>query len=127
MKIEDNLLAMTNCIFKDRANWKFVTVEQKETFFFPINRLLSKKYPELAATINIKWCDKAAALDSWFAFFDGKPYPSWMWQKREKTKKDEDYNILTEIHDIHKKDLSLLKLVAKDSIKEELNYLNKQK
>lgn len=127
MKIEDNLLAITNCLFKDKKNWLFVTKEQKETFFFPINRLLSKQYPIQSQLINNKYTDKAAALDCWFLFFSNKPYPSWMWSKKEKTKKDEDYKDLLKIHDINEKDLSLLKFIANDLLKEEINYLNKQK
>lgn len=127
MKVEDNLLAITNCMFKDKGNWKFVTQEQKETYFFIINRLLSKKFPDLAQLLNTKSTDKASALDCWFLLFFDKPYPSWIWSKKEKTKTQEDYSEVLKEYDINEKDLELLKVIAPELLKEEIKYLNKQK
>ena len=46
MIIENNLLAVTNAMFKDKKNWNWVNDEQKNDFFFIINRLLAKRFPE---------------------------------------------------------------------------------
>jgi hypothetical protein len=32
MKIDNNILAISNVMFKERHNWKWVTEEQKEQF-----------------------------------------------------------------------------------------------
>jgi hypothetical protein len=126
MKIDNNILAITNCLFKDKEKWQWVTDEQKELFFFPINRLLSKKYPALAQFINRKSTNKAAALDTWFSFFLDKPYPSWMWSKSQKTKKEKDLEFLSKEYDINPKDIQFLNKINPEAIKEELKYLLKQ-
>lgn len=127
MNIEDNLLAITNCLFKDKEKWKWVTQKQKETFFFPINRLLSKRYPDFAQLLNNKYSDKASALDCWFFFMKDKPYPSWMWTKSKKEKTEQDFQHVIKEYDINPKDLNILKLIALDKLKEEEKYLNKNK
>lgn len=127
MKIDNNILAITNCLFKDKEKWQWVTDEQKELFFFPINRLLSKKYPLLSQLINRKSTNKAAALDNWFHFFLNKPYPSWMWSKSDKTKKEEDLEILSKEYDINLKDIEFLSKINPEALKEELKYLLKSK
>jgi len=127
MKIDNNILAITNCLFKDKEKWQWVTDEQKELFFFPINRLLSKRYPHHAQLINRKTTNKAAALDNWFHFFLNKPYPSWMWSKSEKTKKEEDLEVLTKEYDINPKDIEFLSKINPEALKEELKYLLKSK
>lgn len=127
MRIDNNLLAITNCLFKDKNNWQFVTEVQKEQFFFPINRLLAKRYPFQAQKLNNKSSNKAAALDTWFAFFLDKPYPSWMWSKSEKKAKEETYENLMQEYDIHPNDFLLIKELFPDTIEEEIKYLSKLK
>lgn len=127
MKIENNILAITNCLFKDKHNWQFVSPEQKEQFFFPINRLLSRRYPQLAHLLNNKFSDKASALDCWFYFMMDKPYPSWMWKKNQKQQKEQVFQEVAREHDINAKDLPLLKVLAHEQLIEEEKYLNKNK
>jgi len=129
MIIEDNLTSIFNAMFKNRNNWKWVTEKQKETYFFIINRYLSKKYPDKAQLLNLKSIDKVVSIDLWFHFMLDKPYPSWFWSKSDKIEKsefsDKDYKIL--LKGLRIKDIDLDYLIDNniDFIKEELNYLKK--
>ena len=129
MIIEDNLTSIFNVMFKNRSNWKWVTDEQKETYFFIINRHFSKKYPEKSQLLNLKNIDKVSSLDLWFYFMKDKPYPSWFWSKSEKTTKseitDKDYKLLLLKLKIKDCDLDYLIENSPDFIKEELDYYKK--
>ena len=113
MKIDNNLLAIFNVIFKNRENWKFVTDDQKETFFFIINRYMSKVYPEKAQLLNLKTIDKTIALNLWFYFVNDQPYPKWFWSKSPKIDK----------YDIDEKDFRLLMIKLNLNKEEDLVYL----
>jgi hypothetical protein len=128
MIIENHLLAITNAMFKDKGNWKWVSDEQKNEFFFIINRLLSKRFPDKAQLLNLKTIDKVSSLDLWHHFMKSKPYPNWIWSKSEKEKQlipDNDYKLL--LLRLKIKDIDLDYLIENhfDFIKEELNYYKK--
>jgi|LakMenE01Jun11ns_1017448.scaffolds.fasta_scaffold9567502_2 hypothetical protein len=89
MKIENNLLEISKCIFQNKNNWKFVTSEQKEQFFFIFNRMFSKKYPYHSQLLNDKSINKSVGMDLWFEFFKSQPYPQWFWSKSAKTNKSD--------------------------------------
>lgn len=128
MIIENHLLGITNAMFKDKENWNFVTDDQKEEFFFIINRLLSKRFPEKSQLLNLKTIDKISGLDLWYHFMKNKPYPSWIWSKSEKEKPlipDNDYKLLLLRLKIKDIDLDYLIKNHFDFIKEELNYYKK--
>lgn len=128
MIIENHLLAITNSMFKDKKDWKWVSDEQKNEFFFIINRLLSKKFPDKSQLLNLKLIDKVTGLDLWFHFMKDKPYPSWFWSKSEKEKRlipDTDYKLLLSRFKIKDIDLDFLIEHHFDFIKEELNYFKK--
>ena len=129
MEIEDNLLSISNTIFKNRKNWKFVTDEQKNKWFFIFNRNFSKKFPEKAKLFNIKSVDKVSAMNLWYQFMADKPYPSWFWSKSETTEKSEisekDYKLLLKKLKIKEIDLDYLIINNFNFIKEELNYYKK--
>lgn len=131
MRIEDNLLAITNAMFRNKTDWQFVTDEQKEKWFFIINRNFSKKYPDKAQLLNTKTIDKVTALNIWYNFMLDKPYPNWFWSKGESIEKgkvsDKEFKQLLEHLKI--KDIDLNYLIDKkfDFIKEELTYLKKLK
>jgi prolyl oligopeptidase PreP (S9A serine peptidase family) len=125
MRIDDNLLAITNTIFKNKSDWKWVTDEQKEAYFFIINRMMSKKYPTKAQLFNIKNIDKVSSMNLWYQFMLDKPYPKWFWSKSKKENSsisEKDFKLL--ISKLKIKDLDLHYLIEKhfDFIKEELNY-----
>ena len=128
MIIDNNVLAISKCMFQERKNWKFVTDEQKELFFFIINRYMSKKYPYLAQLLNDKTTDKVSGMDLWFHFMEGKPYPKWFWSKSEKSKDDsifseKEINSLLNKFDIKREELDLLIEYHLDDVKEELKYI----
>jgi prolyl oligopeptidase PreP (S9A serine peptidase family) len=125
MRIDDNLLAITNTIFNNKSDWKWVTDEQKETYFFIINRMMSKKYPTKAQLFNIKNIDKISSMNLWYQFMLDKPYPKWFWSKSKKENSsisEKDFKLL--ISRLKIKDLDLHYLIENhfDFIKEELNY-----
>jgi len=128
MIIENNLLAVTNAMFKDKKNWNWVNDEQKNDFFFIINRLLAKRFTEKSQLLNLKSIDKVSGLDLWYHFMKDKPYPTWIWSKSEKEKgpvADSDYKLL--LSKLKIKDIDLDYLIENnfDFIKEELNYFKK--
>ena len=129
MKIENNLLQITNCMFKNRENWKWVTDDQKEEFSFIVNRLLSKMYPEYSEICNIKNIDSVSVMNLWFYFQDGKNYPQWFWSKSQKIEKTEisekDFKLLMVKLNINKEeDLIYLIDHFPEIIKEELKWFN---
>ena len=130
MEIEDNLLAISNVIFRNRENWKFVTDEQKLKWFFIINRNLSKKFPEKAQLLNLKSIDKITAMNLWYQFMLNQPYPNWFWSKSDKGDKSEisykDYKIILQRLKIKDIDLDYLIKNHINFIKEELIYIKKQ-
>ena len=124
-KIDDNLLAITNTIFKNKSDWKWVTDEQKETYFFIINRMMSKKYTTKAQIFNIKNIDKISCMNLWYQFMLDKPYPKWFWSKSNKENSkilEKDYKLLLSKLKIKDLDLSYLMEKHPDFIKEELKY-----
>ena len=128
MIIENNLLAVTNAMFKDKKNWNWVSDNKKNDFFFIINRLLAKRFSEKAQLLNLKSIDKVSGLDLWYHFMKDKPYPNWIWSKSEKEKgpvADSDYKLL--LSKLKIKDIDLDYLIENnfDFIKEELNYFKK--
>ena len=129
MKIENNLLQITNCMFKNRENWKWVTDDQKEEFSFIVNRLFSKMYPEYSEIFNIKNIDSVSVMNLWFYFQDGKNYPQWFWSKSQKIEKTEisekDFKLLMVKLNINKEeDLIYLIDHFPEIIKEELKWFN---
>ena len=130
-QIEDNLLAITNSIFRNKTDWQYVTDDQKEKWFFIINRNFSKKYPEKAQLSNLKTIDKVSSLNLWYYFMLDKPYPNWFWSKAESSEKskisDKDFKFL--LQKLKIKDIDLEFLIERnfDFIKEELNYYKKIK
>jgi hypothetical protein len=129
MEIDDNLLAISNVIFRNRENWKFVTDQQKIKWFFIINRNLSKIYPDKAQLLNSKNIDKVMAMDTWFYFMLNKPYPKDFWSKSEKTNSelsDKEFKMLVKHLQIKKEDIEYLMERYPDLLKEELDFLKKR-
>lgn len=123
------LIEVTNTLFRNKKNWANITDDDKEKYFFIINRLLSKKYPNESQLLNHKNIDKVSALDTWYYFMLDKPYPNWFWSKSKKESKknisENDYKLLLDRFKI--KDIDLDFLIEKniDFVKEELSYFKK--
>jgi hypothetical protein len=131
MVIENNILALSKVMFRDKQNWKFVTPEQKEQFAFIFTRFFSKKFPQHALCLNLKEQDKSVVMDMWFQFMLDKPYPQWFWSKSPDFTKTEldnkDFKLLMKKLNLNKED-DLVYLVQKfpDVIGEELKFLKKK-
>lgn len=130
-KIEDNLLAIFKAMIKNKEDWEYVTDEQKEKYFFIVNRNFSKKYPDLSQLFNLKSIDKVTAMNLWYEFMIDKPYPGWFWSKADKNDNkseigDKDYQSLLLTLQIKDIDLDYLIINNKDFIKEELDYIHKK-
>ena len=128
--IANNLLAISNVIFKNKKDWSKVTKEQKDQFFFIFNRLFAKKHPNLSLLLNDKMVDKELSMDLWFEFMKNKPYPQWFWSKPDLKKSDDcisdkDYELLMKHFDIKNDELNFLIKHHNQEIIEELNYLKK--
>jgi hypothetical protein len=128
MIIKDDLFSVSKCFFNNKNNYKYLTKEHKEKYFFIFNRYLSKNYPEKAFLLNLKNIDKETSFDLWFNFMKTEPYPDWFWSKSTKDKKeytDKEYNLLMKMLEIKKSDLDFLVKYKNDFVQEELNYFKK--
>jgi hypothetical protein len=131
MKIDSNILAISNVMFKERHNWKWVTGEQKEQFAFIFTRFFSKKFSTHSLCVNLKESDKSIIMDMWFHLLEGKPYPQWFWSKSPKFSKtdldDKDFKMLMQKLNLNKED-DLVYLIEhyRDIIDEELKFYKKK-
>jgi len=127
--IENNILAISNEMFKNKADWTKVTKDQKEQFFFIFNRYFSKMYPTKAQQLNNKLIDKSTGMDLWFEFMKTKPYPQWFWGKKSSDSKskeefsDKEIDLLSKSFDLKNEEIDFLIKHHKDEIIEELKYL----
>lgn len=131
MKIDNNILAISKCMFQNRKDWQYVTDEQKSEFFFIFNRYFSKKYPDLAQRMNDKYQDKILGMNMWFHFMEGKPYPNWFWSKSEKKKEtgpltEKETNLLIRKFNIKFEELEMIIRFHPDEVMEELKYIRDQ-
>ena len=120
------LIDVAKAIFTNKNNWKNISDEDKERFFFIFNRYFAKKYPEKSQLLNLKIIDKVSALDLWYHFMLNKPYPNLFWSKSEKAEKsdisEKEYKLL--LLNLKIKDIDLDYLIEHhiEFIKEELKY-----
>jgi hypothetical protein len=132
MIIEDKLTNITNAMFRYPSQWVYVTDEQKEKWFFIINRYLSKNYPEKAFYLNDKIIDKVLAMNIWQAFMLDKPFPDMFWSKSEKKSEkilSSHKSLLflqNEILNITEAEMEILLCYHNDEVQEELKYIKKQ-
>lgn len=120
-------------IFKQKERYKDLSDEDKEKFFFIMNRKFARRYPKHAQFFNNKTMDKSSALDVWYHFFIKQrtmDIPSWYWfklsNKKEKSilKKDEEEFFL-EFYDLRREDLGFLIDFYPDELKEEVKKFRK--
>lgn len=128
MIIEDNILAVSKCIFNNPKNWIYVTDEMKKKYFFIFNRYMSKMYPHAAQLLNDKLMDEITGMNLIHAFLSKKPYPKWFWSKSEKKSQkslfsDKEIVSLYERFNFKKEELDLLIEFYPNEVKEELKYI----
>jgi hypothetical protein len=128
--IENNILTISNTMFKDKKDWVKVTDLQKEQFFFIFNRYFSKRHSDKSFLLNHKSVNKSVGMDLWYEYFDNKPYPQWFWSKSPKKQSDEeltdkDFKNLRAHLDVGEQELNFLLKHHHNEIIEELQYLKK--
>ena len=128
--IENNILAISNVMFRNKEDCSKVSDDQKDQFFFIFNRYFCKKYPIESQLLNSKSIDKTIGMDLWFHFMKSKPYPKWFWSKSTEKSEKEEFNekellMLRQYLDIKSEELDFLIKHHKDEIIEELEYLKK--
>lgn len=124
--IENNLLSVSNCLFKNRSDYQYLTNKHKIDNFFIIRRYLSKLEPELFLKINNKNIDPILGMDLIFYYFKDKKYPHYMWSKskiiKEKEKIPKDDLLLLNKLDVDQHELFLLKKFFPKELESELKY-----
>ena len=130
--IDDNILAISKTLTTNRDLYEEVTIEQKEKWFFILNRYLSKIYTKESKLLNDKLIDKVSGMDIWFHFLRDKPYPKLMWSKSDQKKSEDipekDFELLFEKLNLNKRE-DLVYLINKhpEIVEEELKYYKKLK
>jgi len=128
-----DLTHITKFIFEDKSDYKKLTDEDKEKFFFIINRKLARAYPKNAQYFNIKGADKASAMDIWYQFFIKKRtigIPDWYWGKKKEAKEKaiatkDEIQYLMNFYDIKERDVDFLIQYYPDDVTEELKKYRK--
>lgn len=132
-----NLSEIVNCLFVKRSEYKNISVDDKEKNFFIINRYMSKKYTNVAQSLNTKGLSKETCLDMWFMLspwkLDYKQLfypPKFFWSKSEINTKSSkhfaknDIELLLEYYsDMRIEDFDFLYKYYNELIMDELKYL----
>ena len=128
--IDNNILAVSNVMFKDKKDWNKVSLDQKEQFFFIFNRYFSKRHLDKSFLLNHKDIDKSTSMELWFEYYKDKSYPKWFWSKSPKQESNEtisekDLLLLKKHLDLGDNELSFLIKHHRAEIIEEIEYLKK--
>jgi len=126
-----NMSEIAKAMFQYRNQWETISDKDKEMNAFIFNRYFSKNYPEKAAQLNTKGCDKVTIMNLWFHFMKTESYPGWFWKGSTKRKMDipeKDFKMLMKKLTMDKpSDLEFMLEHYPDVIKEELKYYKKKK
>lgn len=121
-------------IFKKQSEYKRLSNEDKEKFFFIINRKLARKFPIHAQFFNKKNIDKSNALDIWYYFFVKKGtngIPTWYWGNKKKKEKEnelikkDDILLLCNFYNLKENDINFLIKYYPEYILEETKKIKK--
>lgn len=132
-----NMTEIVNALFKDRSKWKQASLEDKEKFFFIINRNLSKIWPEYSHKWNNKGVDTTLALDVWFWWLSDKVRNKWggvdysllkrFWAKADKCDKEgislKDKEELAQYMEISMNDLDYMIKFHSDVVNDEYKWM----
>lgn len=121
-----------NLLFANRSEYKNLSVKEKDSAFFIVNRYLSKKFPDKASKMNFKGLDNSLGLDMWFLALknEGKNY-NWVWNTKKESalQKEKSKDIELVIQTLELKNIDEYRILStyySDELKEELNYIKKQ-
>ncbi len=120
-------------IFKQKDKYKDLSDEDKEKFFFIMNRKFARRFPKHAQFFNDKGMNKSSALDVWYHFFIKQRttgIPSWYWfklsgKKEKSILKKEEEEFFLEYYDLRHEDLNFLINFYPDELKEEVKKFKK--
>ncbi len=120
-------------IFKNKNEYKKLSNEDKEKFFFIINRKFARAFPTHAQFFNKKSIDKSNALDIWYQFFIKKGIkgiPSWYWTPKKSAKEKSiatknEIEFLMNFYDIKENDVKFLIQHHREEVIEELKKYRK--
>lgn len=116
-------------ILKDKQNFKNLSDEDKEKFFFIINRKFARKFPRHSQFFNTKGIDKASAIDIWYSFFIKERtinIPDWYWFKQVSNKKiksslkTEEMEYIKNIFNLTDNDVLYIEKNHPEELKEEI-------
>lgn len=128
-----DLKHITDFIFTNKSEYKNLSPEDKEKFFFIINRKFARMFPKQAKFLNSKSIDKSVALDIWYLFFFKKRtigIPDWYWFKQKTSKiksilKSEEVDFFLDFYDITELELDFIEKNYPDELKEEVKIFKK--
>jgi hypothetical protein len=117
-----------NFIFTQKSEYKKLNDEDKEKFFFIMNRKFARRYPKQSQFLNEKSIDKASALDIWYNFFTKHnitSIPDWYWFKlsgigEKRILKKEEEEFFLEFYELKKHDLVFLMRYFPTELEEEV-------
>jgi len=120
-------------IFKQKDQYKNLSDDDKEKFFFIMNRKFARQFPKHAQFFNNKGMDKSSALDIWYYFFIKQrttDIPYWYWfklsNKKEKSiLKKEEEDFFLEYYELKQNDLEFLIKYYPDELTEEVKKFKK--
>lgn len=128
-----SMIQVGDYLFKQKNKYDELTNEDKETFFFIMNRKFARQYPKHAQFFNNKIVDKASAMDIWYQFFIKKRInyiPQWYWFKMTKKTdksilKKEQADFFKEFYDIRNEDLAFIEEHYIEELKLEVKKFKK--
>jgi len=120
-------------IFKQKDQYKNLTDEDKEKFFFIMNRKFARQFPKHAQFFNNKNMDKSSALDVWYHFFIKQrttDIPKWYWfklsgKKEKSLLNKEEVDFFLEFYQIKRDDLDFLIKYFPEELAEEVKKFKK--
>lgn len=120
-------------IFKKKDQYKNLSDDDKDKFFFIMNRKFARKFPKHAHFFNSKNIDKSSALDVWYNFFIKQrttDIPGWYWfklsgKKEKSTVKKEEIDFLINYYEIKPGDIDFLIKYFPDELEEDVKKIKK--
>jgi hypothetical protein len=117
-----NINQLTRIIFRDSKSYKTVSDKDKSSMFFILNRVMARKFPLNANTLNYNGIDTVSASDVWFEALSPRyrDVPKEFNVPWGKLKKVSESSVLKGFSDRDKEILSLYPDLIEIATKEEL-------
>lgn len=117
-----NINQLTRIIFRDSKSYNTIDDKTKSSMFFILNRVLARRFPLNANTLNYNGIDTASASDVWFEALSPRysDVPSEFIVPWHKLKKTTESSVLKEFSDRDKEILSLYPELIEEAKKQEV-------